>query len=136
MDKKVLAGIGIIAVGGIAVIMMSRSSAGPSMPGAGGGGAPPPETKKEGYGAPVYNITFGSPGGFGGFGGAGGFPDPVTTIADTLYPGDPAGHVYASTLLPGYHPPSGPTKKEQITGETGFTSRTGGGEDERWIGGR
>lgn len=67
MDKKALAGIGIIAVGGIAVFMMSRSDSGP-MPGAGsgGGGAPPPETKKEsqgsqGYEAPVFNINFPEP---------------------------------------------------------------------------
>lgn len=62
MDKKVLAGVGILAVGGIAFFMMSRSSAGPSMPGAGGGGgAPPPEAKKEGYEAPVFNINFPEP---------------------------------------------------------------------------
>jgi hypothetical protein len=44
MDKKAIAGIGIIAVGGIAVFMLSRSGDGGSMPGGGGGGAPPPAT--------------------------------------------------------------------------------------------
>jgi len=62
MDKKVLAGIGIIAVGGIAVFMMSGSDDDASMLGASGGGAAP-ETKKESQGsqAPVYNITFPNP---------------------------------------------------------------------------
>jgi len=161
MDKKALAGIGIIAVGGIAVLMMSRSSAGPSLGGSGGGGAPPPVTKKESLDtgtetvteiitetpisepAPIYNIIFESPfggsGGAGGFGGSGGaeiFPDPVDTIADTLYPKDPARKVYASTRLPSYRAPDPPTKKEQNTAERGFTSRTGGGEGDIWIGGR
>ena len=119
MDKKVLAGIGIIAVGGIAVIMMSRSSADPSMPGAGagGGGVPPPETKKESDPQiPVFNITFPEPN----------FPSIP----------NPMDYYNQYSTNGGYSPPRPPTKKEQITAETGFTSRTGGGEGNIWIGGR
>lgn len=66
MDKKVLVGVGVLAVGGIAVLMISNSGSGPSMPGAGGGGGgAPPETKKDdailGYEAPIFNINFPEP---------------------------------------------------------------------------
>ena len=141
VDKTTLLVVGGAMAGGLALVMLSGSAPAQIQGGSGG-------TKKEGAtvtetitqpgesGGPIYNIVFESPG-FPSFGGAGGFaPDPIDTIADVIAPGDPARRVYASTYLPGYRPPAGPTKKEQKTAERGFTSRTGGGEDERWIGGR
>ena len=133
-------GIGVLGVGAFIVLGSSPSVA---QPGGGGG------TKKEGLvasmtettgpppsGDTIYNIIFGDPG-FGGNGGLESFaPDPIDTIADVIAPGDPARKVYASTYMPGYKQPSPPTKKEQRQAEHSFTTRTGGGERDLWIGGR
>jgi len=127
--KKILLIGGALLLG--AILLGSRGSAGSTGGGIGsaisGFSISQDPTKKEetiaGGGDVYYNINFpDAPSivlpppnftGNGGYGGNGG-RNSFSSISSV--------------------PP--PTKKEQEIGERGFTSRTGGGELEKWVGGR